>query len=522
MYTCLTFMCTTKKDRKLITVLVLSVVVMCSCETFHIVPVNSIEKCEEEPCLNIDQLAIKLMKHNFSNLNLYFTPGRHYLNHYLSIINTETLAMNCSLHYYATVWLQGTNFSVIRVKAFAAVNIKFTSSKGFSSIGISVLANIYLSECIFEDVKLLLSSTGAIILDSVFEGGFTEISTNFLLTNTCKFNGTNIDILPQDTKVLFRAYINDTTFCGGEGFSIEQDSKDINIANCVFKENYQKGIHIWNATKIIIFNTNFMDHVSGGYLIILRSNYLVITNSTFTGNIDCASVITTGAKEVHIIYTLFADNECTAVHFDDTKPVNYKNDIDPAYINSSIFLNNRGVMGGGINTFASLNFKLFITNCEFTANYAHSLGGAIYSVDEFIILSSTFTSNAAGNGGAIYTNSYFMIVKCKFINNYNTVRKVSDEWTGAAIYIILRKHQKTPAIRNTKFTQNFGFGIVTVFRGKAQIDNTVFKNNGKLKVGTPVFNQNRGCIHLFNSRVDITGSVTLRDNIGDAIYAIQS
>ena len=37
-----------------------------------------------------------------------------------------------------------------------------------------------------------------------------------------------------------------------------------------------------------------------------------------------------------------------------------------------------------------------------------------------------------------------------------------------------------------------------------------------------VFIQNNGSIYLFNSRLDITGSVTLRGNVGGAINAVLS
>ena len=88
-------------------VLVLSVVVTSSCETFYIVPVNSTERCEAEPCLTLDQFAGEITNQNFSNLTLYFLPGQHFLNQHLNISNIENLNV-IGYSSDTTVWLQGS------------------------------------------------------------------------------------------------------------------------------------------------------------------------------------------------------------------------------------------------------------------------------------------------------------------------------------------------------------------------------------------------------------------------------
>ena len=92
----------------LLTGLVLSVAVISSCEPFYIVPVNSTERCETEPCLTLDQLAGEVANKSFSDLTLYFFPGNHFVNQNLNISNVETINVIGSSSD-TIVWFQGPN-----------------------------------------------------------------------------------------------------------------------------------------------------------------------------------------------------------------------------------------------------------------------------------------------------------------------------------------------------------------------------------------------------------------------------
>ena len=79
--------------------------------------------------------------------------------------------------------------------------------------------------------------------------------------------------------------------------------------------------------------------------------------------------------EAYIFQSKFTDNNCDYVLL----TMEY---ADTVYINESSFINNRE----GAIFIAAYNERrpritLFITNCEFTANYAEILGGAIYSLN---------------------------------------------------------------------------------------------------------------------------------------------
>ena len=76
------------------TQLILSVVGLCSGETFHIVPVTSTEECDVKPCLTLDQLASEIVDLNLTNLTLYFLFGPHILEQkLLHISNVKSVNM---------------------------------------------------------------------------------------------------------------------------------------------------------------------------------------------------------------------------------------------------------------------------------------------------------------------------------------------------------------------------------------------------------------------------------------------
>ena len=124
----------------LLSVLVLSVVVMCNCEMFHIVPVNSTERCEEEPCLTLGMFAKEIASQNFSNLTLYFTPGKHGLDQNLKLTNVKNVKI---IGHLLGSWISlvKNNLTIFKVQSIVITNIEFSGSPG--NVYISISAKIY-------------------------------------------------------------------------------------------------------------------------------------------------------------------------------------------------------------------------------------------------------------------------------------------------------------------------------------------------------------------------------------------
>ena len=137
-------------------VLVLSLVVTSSCETFYIVPVNSTVKCEAKPCLTLDQLPGEIINQNFSNLTLYFSPGQHFLNQNLKTRNIENVKITGS-SAYTELWLNENQWAISKVENLAIEKLTFASSSPSkrNNILISNCGNFSLKECTILKIKAL-------------------------------------------------------------------------------------------------------------------------------------------------------------------------------------------------------------------------------------------------------------------------------------------------------------------------------------------------------------------------------
>ena len=247
-----------------------------------------------------------------------------------------------------------------------------------------------------------------------------------------------------------------------------------------------------------------------------------VVDSNFIGNLNCDTVARVSANQILIATSLFVSNNCSqTLSIDDAFLTNIKIDTDSVLISDCSFVNNHGSSGGGIVNYIYGQLLIFITNCEFTANHADLYGGAIYSTNEIIISNSSFTENTARLGGAIYTDGKFVIVNCTYTNIFIKTPTKTKTNEAAILAVLLNQQEqlsiKSVSIRNTVFTKNFGCKSVAIVGSKVQMDNVSFINNGMKQDS-----RNRGCLYLFNIRLDVTGSMTVSGNVGGGIYAIQS
>ena len=348
------------------------------------------------------------------------------------------------------------------------------------------------------------------------------------LSYTCEFNQSTVHVSTLDYKVGFQVQINSTDFFQGGAIKIKGQYKGhIYLTNCEFRGNYHGAIEISESARIVITNSTFegnqyIESEFSTAVCDLESKYLEVVDSNFIGNLNCDTVARVSANQILIATSHFVSNNCSqTLSIDDAFLTNIKIDTDSVLINDCSFVNNHGSSGGGIVNYIYGHLLIFITNCEFTANHADWYGGAIYSTNEIIISNSSFTKNTARVGGAIYTDGKFVIVNCTYTNNFIKT-PTNTKNNGAAILAVLLNQQeklsiKSISIQSTVFTENFGCETVAIVGSKVQMDNVSFINNGMKQDS-----RNRGCLYLFNIRLDVTGSMTVSGNVGGGIYAIQS
>ena len=126
------------------------------------------------------------------------------------------------------------------------------------------------------------------------------------------------------------------------------------------------------------------------------------------------------------------------------------------------------------------------------------------------------------NKGCIYLHN------CKM--NISGPVTLSDNFGGA-----IQAIRSEVFIKNTVFINNLGTAVASSSESLVRIQNTTITSSSgdnylrvlmfaqsTLILRHVTFKHNKGCIYLFDSKMNITGPVTLSDNFGGAIRAIQS
>ena len=533
--------------------------VMCSCETFHIVPVNSTCRPNAEPCYTLSQLANETEHLSVSYLTLYFLPGDHFLNQQLNVRSIPKVKM-FTLSVLTTVWLQDNKITASKVRKLEIANLTFVSSNSIVptlyTIYIRESGNIILTGCTFiETMKsmiMLVESNSTTMSDCVFNGSlavetitvYSIVSTfsTYLDISNCHFFDNKQFMHEVSTVNVFSIYllqINHCTFVShglsGGGIKIESNNGIIHISNSDFRDNRVSGeggvVYILNPTRAItIENSTFTNNIAddGGIIYVPKSNYFRIAGCIFTNNNGrTANVIqASNTHSMSIIDCKFIDNANSDTTSAAAVAVEVVRNI--LYVNESIFVNN---LGGGILVDAFGSEFIYITNCMFSNNRS-PLGCGGISVAKAIdirIVGCIFTNNTGLLGGAvkIYSDSrdQFTMDNCIFADNF-----ALNEWSGGALF----SRESSVTIKNTVFTNNYGADVVTIIQSAVKIENTTFIQNNasnhrvltllqsSLTLKQFNFNYNQGYIYLFSDQVYVMGETTLKKNTGGAIRAIQS
>ena len=510
----------------------------------------------EEPCYTLAQLEEEITRQNTGKLILNFLPGEYYFSQQLSINNIN----NVELARYvpdSEVWLYNARVRISDVQDLTITSLSFISHRNRGSvvaIGVSQSGNILLTDCTFVESMIVFSNSNSItIVQCIFNSSRlmeSDISIVRVLTTTSYVNITNCefvdnkyyrsDIPTVDVRNTDFLYINHCTFASSHARAsggIRIRARDVtsgvtHITNCMFiamHANFENGgvVNIVRATMVtVIENSTFRNNsvVNGGIINAQESTQLKIIKSTFTNNYGDASVVNVVyANYLYIIDCEYIDN----INTDSIPTVVVEVDYETRVYNSTFISN----LGGGISVFALYGGFVNITNCDFTNNsgIVDSGGISVVKAIGITIQDCTFTNNTAELGGAIkiYTDwsNHLNIISCTFTGNY-----VPNEWAGSAIFI----RESYTTVQDTVLYSNSGADVLTIIQGTLNIQNTSITHNyatnyrvvttlqSSLTLKQVTFNNNRGYIYPFNSRVNIMGPVTLSGNTGGAIRAIQS
>ena len=241
----------------LLAVFIILVAIKCSCETFHIVPDNSTERCEDESCLSLDQLTGEIVDRNITSLCLHFHSGEHYLTQDMDISNVEIFEMVGST-LNSRIWLDEAKLSISEVDVVVLQILTFFSRGPQKYIvSFNECENLTVKGCTFIGTKLQLTSKSATIIHCIFNSILIELFTNNLFISLCEFSGCVVDVFTLDVNVMFQAAINNMRFHQGKGIAIRQENGYIHIMNSEFRETYGGAIEVLKAADIRIINTSF-------------------------------------------------------------------------------------------------------------------------------------------------------------------------------------------------------------------------------------------------------------------------
>ena len=276
-----------------------------------------------------------------------------------------------------------------------------------------------------------------------------------------------------------------------EGGAIYINGANFRIDSCNFEDNNATetggAIHFDMGMRSTIVNCTFKRNKAknGGAVGILYSQYVNISNSTFTGNI--------------------AELSGGAIDFD----FSLNNSLDNCH-----FANNHAREENG-GAFVWIFSNGNITNSSFISNSASGNGGAIFTqirntealVNNQRLINCNFTDNYAKNGGAIYNNDYYRISGCNG-SSYHFINNHADE-NGGAVYCT-----DFCDLSNSTFSSNsaYGNGGAVYCRDSCYFSYTSFLSNSVSGKGGAIY-ANDGCF-FFSSNFTYNEAGS-----GGAIYA---
>ena len=510
--------------RQPVLALLVASVVYCSCETFHIVPVDSTERCETEPCLTLDQLAAgELSDHNFSDLTLYFLPGKHILNRQLDIdCFTNKFTMVGYDIRKPEIWLQENKLIIPRnVQDIEIENLIFFSDSELESTGyvdIRPNGNVLIKRSAFQETQIIIlysinttlseiTLNGSLVPDHYNHSALT-VYTNNMYINKCEFLNNKCincsysqDLFNINVRDLL--FIKNSTFVNNSGIIMIYLATTLFITSSEFIANLAKGfggvIVISNGDTVSIVDTVFTDnrvHYARGVVVFGLSGNIEIINCTFTNN----SAPSKGSGGAISVEHQVIQKQMTSI-----------------YIRNTIFLNNDD------GTLVVHQRIVSIEDCSFIENLADRVltatqstltlrrvtfyqnKGCIYTFNSKVDIAGrvTFRGNTGGAICAIQSQVYI---------NSTEETVISNNIASLGGGILLRGSElvvRSPIMVSENTAQMYGGGI---YAYQSVIDFTSDERKGESFIIGNLAKQNGGGICAVASTITITHSYVVIDS----------
>ena len=239
----------------------LSVIVLCSCGIMNIVPANSTERCETEPCYTADQCAMEIMIfynhfNYYSDLTLYFLQGEHFFSRGLIIRSVDNVKMMGSSS--TKVRFQNRGLWVDTAQSLVIENLILI----FSEIMPHSFYQLFINEIVDIKVENLTVVMGDSSLDMESDIKVTFNCSNIRL-KWCVFPRTKFfNILTSNGVTIVECSFNSTTnFHRSDKLSDKENSSYLMIFDSVFASSKVQSLGIGNNSLVSVNKSSFINYI---------------------------------------------------------------------------------------------------------------------------------------------------------------------------------------------------------------------------------------------------------------------
>ena len=394
-----------------------------STAVYHITPASA-GACPERLCITLSQFAVQFNNPS-SNTTLIFKNGYHNFTMEIMIENILEFAMFSNSSSSTIACEESARWSFISVENIRISNINFAKC----NFQVDSVARFDFEKSTVSDHTgirsvLELFECSAYIKDSHFMSnsvGSTKMSDQENITD---FKGAVITTHQSNAVIISSSFYQNSAVFGG--VMVTKLASNISCVNCSFVENHASSeggvFYSDEGSSIIMYNSSFQRNIAtknGGVFMMINSalsiyqSFFTFNQANNSGGILCA--ISDGT--IIISESNFTENTA----FTGGALAGY-NISQLLVIKESYFGNNEAVLHGGAIYMISGSLEIMISDSVFSNNVAGIFGGAIYPPRAVVNINSTLFINNSGNvGGAVSTdviNTTIAFKNCSFWENY--------------------------------------------------------------------------------------------------------
>ena len=398
----------------------------------HYITSSTSERCLIEPCLTLAQFANNTSEYLDSNTTLIFKPGNHTLNSQLTV----SMVANFSIIPYSLSVTSDTNVVCGSFGRLDIYNVSIISILGINFIG-----------CVSNRV---ISVRHLSVENSCFLGHENVSGRALQIIDT---NGSIVDNL-------FAEMVNSTD---PENVAVQLTRSNISIIKCVFKEiistngaifcEQYSTVNILKSTFYISQSVNQQSELSVGILYLTGQCSVTVYDCLFHGNEGMYSYD----------YTVVAHNDSSlTVDSSEFRDI-YNCGVISAVSTEMIFIYNS-------TFFNNWNYNISVCEQKLARMYQHII--SLFIETKVFIGNCQFTANRGGVLGV--TRSLITISKTQFVNNTN-------HYDGGALWA----SYSTVKIKRCQFKRNKAHqgGALQLADCNSTIENSVFMNNSAVGGG---------------------------------------